>query len=83
MEIIQTPFGSFNVYFNRISDSETDMYHISFVDKNNKLQIMQMQFVNNSWSFMNPELQPDWLLAMEKRFSDLVMKEVLKEQIAL
>jgi len=83
MEVIQTAFGLFNVYLNRLSEPDKHIFHISFVDKNNKLHSMRMHFADGKWVFINPEAYPDWLVRLEKQFSDLIMKEILKENVSL
>jgi len=83
MEVIQTAFGLFNVYLNRLNEPDENLYHISFVDKNNKLHSMQMHFADGKWIFVSPNTYPDWVTRLEKQFSDLIMKEILKENVLL
>lgn len=79
MEIIQTPYGNFNVYINTISSPQGLSYHISFVDKSKKTQIFTMEMVNNQLEFVNSLALPQWVSSLKDQFEGLVTKHRKRE----
>jgi hypothetical protein len=74
MERIETSYGSFNVYLNRIANSQGDLYHISFVDKQNKAHVAILTRYMNQWSFVNEESIPDWIISLKGQFETLIRR---------
>lgn len=79
MQRLETNYGTFMVYINRLNSSD-DLFHISFVDKSNKLQTAIMEPKDANWTFVNKEILPGWILDLEKQFETLLLKELVKRQ---
>jgi hypothetical protein len=82
MKKLTTPFGSFNVYLNRLAETEEETFHISFVDKDNKVHIIMMKWASDTLSFVNVEQLPEWVFSMRQQLIDLIMHETLMEKVA-
>jgi hypothetical protein len=80
MEFLQTPFGSFTVYLNRLSESQENNFHISFVDKNNRLHVVLVQWTEEKCIIANRESLPDWIVALQDQLDVMIRKELLQEQ---
>lgn len=78
METLQTPYGNFNVYLNPLYSAQGNYFHISFVDKKNKLHVILMQEKWGVWLITDPGKQPDWILALSSQLDKLIIKEQLK-----
>jgi len=74
MERIETFYGPFNVYLNRLSNSHENLYHISFVDKQNKAHVVLLTRYMNQWSFVNEENLPDWIISLKAQFEVLIRR---------
>jgi hypothetical protein len=79
MEILQTPYGNFLVYVNRLDHLQDNIYHVSFVDKDNKTQVILMQRTLDGWSVSSPQNLPGWLMGLQHQLCDVVQKEHQKE----
>jgi hypothetical protein len=80
MELLQTPFGSFPVYLNRLFESQEITFHVSFVDKNNKLHVVLMQCTAEKSIIMNRESLPEWIVALQDQLDVMIRTELSKEQ---
>ena len=72
MEILQTPMGNFNIYINRLTSPQENIYHISFVDRNNKTYVVLMQRTRNEWVITNSQSLPQWIMDLQQQLCDLV-----------
>lgn len=79
MEILQTPMGNFNVYINRLTSPQENIYHISFVDRNNKTWVVLMQRTLTGWSIINSQRLPGWIMDLQRQLFDLVSTDYLRE----
>jgi hypothetical protein len=77
METLTTMYGNFNVYINQLFEAGEDIFHVSFIDKENKLQIVRMQMGLNKCSFVDPHGLPSWIIALEQQLSDIIIKQAL------
>jgi hypothetical protein len=75
---METPMGMVSFYFNRLSTEEDTRYHISFIDRDRKAQMINMTEHKGRWKIMNPETCPEWILNLEKEFESSI-KENLRE----
>lgn len=78
METLQTPHGKFTICLNPIYTPIETLFHVSFVDKNNKTHRMLMHCDFDLWKFSCPEEVPDWFINMEPQLGDLITRECLK-----
>lgn len=79
MEVLDTSYGTFNIYVNRVVTEEEMLLHISFVDKQNKTHIVLMRYVSGKWSFDQPERYPAWVLGLRDEFINLIAKNSIRE----
>lgn len=79
MELLDTAYGTFNIYVNRIFTEEEILLHISFVDKQNKTHIVMMRYTSGKWSFDQPEKHPSWILHLKDEFVSLIAKNSIRE----
>jgi hypothetical protein len=79
MELLETSYGTFNIYVNRIFTKEEILLHISFVDKQNKTHIVMMRYTSGKWSFDQPEKHPSWILHLKDEFVSLIAKNSIRE----
>ena len=79
METLETIYGTFNIYVNRVITPEEILLHISFVDKQNNTHIILMRFASGKWLFDEPERHPDWVIDLKDRFISLIAKNSLRE----
>jgi hypothetical protein len=79
MELLDTAYGTFNIYVNRIFTKEEILLHISFVDKQNKTHIVMMRYTSGKWSFDQPEKHPSWILHLKDEFVSLIAKNSIRE----
>jgi hypothetical protein len=77
METLTTPYGSFVAYVNRLTEDDRDIFHVSFIDKENKLRIVRMQMGVDNCIFANPGDLPSWIVDLEQQLSDLIIKQAL------
>jgi hypothetical protein len=82
MERMQSPHGNFNVYVNLLRSEGEMVFHISFVDKKNKLHVLLLRQENNAWSLMNPEQQPHWVLELLPQLQELLVKHLAAANLA-
>ncbi|MGZ3952496.1 MAG: hypothetical protein ACXVBZ_13945 [Flavisolibacter sp.] len=75
MERIETSYGTFNVYLNRIVTPQGNLYHISFVDKQNKAQVAILTRYMNQWSFGNEQSLPDWIIGLKGQFEIFITRQ--------
>lgn len=78
MEIVKTPFGTFNFYINYIASSEENFFHISFVDKANKMYAIVMKESDGKWIISNYLSLPSWITGLHEQFNAMIAKEILK-----
>lgn len=79
MQRLVTNYGNFNVYINRYPGSADNVFHISFVDRKNKLHVIFMREDYNRWIFINRERIPEWVLSHELQFQALILRELQQE----
>jgi hypothetical protein len=79
METLETTYGTFNIYVNRIVTQEEILLHISFVDKQNKTHIVLMRFTSGKWSFNEPEKLPGWIVNLKDEFINAIAKNSIRE----
>ena len=79
MEVLDTIYGSFNVYVNRVVTEEEILLHISFVDKQNKTHIVLLKYILGRWSFDEPQKYPDWVIGLKDEFINLIAKNSIRE----
>ena len=79
MELLETSYGTFNIYVNRIFTEEEILLHISFVDKQNKTHIVMMRYTSGKWSLDQPEKHPSWILHLKDEFVSLIAKNSIRE----
>ncbi len=72
MERLQTLYGSFNVYVNKLVSNEELQFHVSFVNQKNKLHILLMQYSAGGWKIAEKENQPGWIVALEGQMNNLI-----------
>jgi hypothetical protein len=77
MERIETTYGNFTVYLNRIDAPPRNLYHISFVDNRNKVHVAVLKKSINRWSFENSEKLPDWIFNLQPQFEMMIAKKLL------
>lgn len=75
MKQIKTPHGTFAIYINRVTVDSREFHHLSFVDKENRVQIVLMQHAEGQWSFANEFQLPEWITSMRTWFITLIMQE--------
>jgi hypothetical protein len=76
MKRLETIYGSFNVYVNRLISPEGIHFHLSFVDSRKKTQIVVMKKTGKGFEFINLENLPDWIVDLHSQLSGIVLKEV-------
>lgn len=79
METLETAYGVFNTYVNRVITPEEILIHISFVDKQNKTHIVLLRFASGKWSFDKPEKHPGWVVDLKDEFINLIAKNSIRE----
>jgi hypothetical protein len=79
MDTLKTPFGNFNVYINRLTAPKENIFHVSFVDKQNKTNTFLMHFNSEQWVFSDPSSVPSWFTEFEPELNNLITKECLKD----
>lgn len=79
MELLETSYGTFNIYVNHVVTEEEILLHISFVDKQNKTHIVLMRYNSGKWLFDQPERYPDWILRLKDEFINLIAKNSIRE----
>jgi hypothetical protein len=77
MEIVKTPFGTFNFYVNYINSSEESFFHISFVDKTNKMYAILMKESDGKWIISNHLSLPSWIIGLQEQFDAMISREIL------
>lgn len=80
MEILETSYGTLSVYVNPLISSEENLFHLSFVDKNNKTHSILMKEDDGKWMFADPVSVPDWITGLHQQFNTLISKELLRMQ---
>jgi hypothetical protein len=79
MKKLLTPFGSFNIYINRLLEEGDDIFHISFIDKNNKAHIIHMQQGPVEWDIINPDAIESWIVSLRAQLQELITMEIVGE----
>jgi len=80
METLETPYGNFTIYVNRLTLPEENLLHISFVDKRNKTHVVLMRHSMGNWVFRNIKNTPLWIVSMQDLLNDLILKQVVERQ---
>lgn len=80
MEKLQTLFGNLNVYINRLPAPEENIFHVSFVDKQNKTHSILMHYDSERWAFCHREQIPMWVTELENPLGDLISKEMVQDR---
>ena len=81
MERIKTAYGNFTAYVNRIDAGEEDLYHISFVDNRNKVQVAVLTESIDGWSFVNAEALPAFVVELHTQFEVLIARHSLRHHL--
>ena len=76
MEKLETLYGSFNVYLNKLPSVDGLFFHVSFVDRKNKVHCILMRYHSGLWTITEREKHPAWVLALEERLRKLVLNVV-------
>lgn len=79
MELLETAYGTFSIYVNRVFTEEEILLHISFVDKQNKTHIVIMRYNSGKWLFDQPEKHPAWVIHLKDEFISLIAKNSIRE----
>lgn len=79
METLETAYGTFNIYVNRVVTQEEILLHLSFVDKQNKTHIVLMRFTTGKWSFDQPEKLSGWIVNLKEEFINAIAKNSIRE----
>ena len=80
MGTLETSYGNFSIYLNRLHGN---LFHISFVDKQNKTQFFLMRYQNDKWIFEGMNNLPDWISRMQDQLDTLIKRQLLKDQSAV
>jgi hypothetical protein len=83
METLKTPQGTFTIYINPLNSPEGRQFHISFIDKQNKLHIVLMKRKEGVWVLAEPEKHPDWIKDLHCKFDELIIREQLRTHLPL
>lgn len=79
METLETAYGTFNIYVNRVVTQEEILLHLSFVDKQNKTHVVLMRFTTGKWSFDQPEKLSGWIVNLKEEFINAIAKNSIRE----
>jgi hypothetical protein len=78
MNILESAYGRFNVYVNHLSTPDQNLIHLSFVDKDNKTQVVLMKQIGGKWFFADPTSIPLWIISLQEQFDVLIKKDNLQ-----
>lgn len=79
MEKLITSNGSYNVYINRLPEIDEKTFHLSFIDKNNKLHTLLMTCVNDNWQIKDDQSYDTWILALQPQLHQFIVKHLEQE----
>jgi hypothetical protein len=79
MEKLITSNGSYNVYINRLPEIDEETFHLSFIDKNNKLHTFLMTCVNDNWQIKEDRSYDTWILALQPQLHRFIVKHLEQE----
>jgi hypothetical protein len=78
MNTLESVYGRFNIYVNQLPPPDDDLIHLSFVDKDNKTQVVLMRKIAGKWFFADPKSLPLWIISLQEQFDVLIKKDNLQ-----
>ena len=79
MERLQTLYGAVNAYINKLPANGEPQIHVSFVDSQNKLHIVLMQYCFAGWKIAEQEKHPAWVTNLEEELNLLIKNATISE----
>jgi|GEM_PF-3065068 len=70
---IPTEQGARTFYFNQLPEMEPETWHVSVVNRYNKVKTIIMEQVGGKWAVANQETE-QWIISLEKVLSNAILE---------
>ena len=76
---LRTGQGGLHFYFNLVKVGSDEHYHVSVMDRTNKLQVFHMKQESGRWQIVKTENIEGWIVSMESTFEGVILEQLKGE----